>query len=85
MLAESVFAIPSVYKNFDMQFLDNFGLNTLINPQPGRFKVVFIQKAINLTLESGEGEKIVLVSKGIDEKGDVVSSFEYEWSLKVKR
>lgn len=83
-----------------MQNIDNCSekISMLVTGQKGTFhkkavgKILFncedggvIQKAINLTLESGEGEKIVLVSKGIDEKGDVVSAFEYEWSLKVKR
>jgi hypothetical protein len=43
-----------------------------------------IEKAINATIETGEGQNIVLTSQGIDESGDVVSSFEYEWSIKLK-
>lgn len=41
----------------------------------------YIEKAI----ETGEGQTFWLTSKGIDEKGDVVSVFEFEWSVKIKK
>jgi hypothetical protein len=39
-----------------------------------------LQKAIS----TGEGQQVVLHSKGIDESGAVVSVFEYQWSVKRK-
>jgi hypothetical protein len=44
-----------------------------------------IALAITNAIKSGEGEKIVLSSSGVDENGDVVSNFVYEWSIKVKK
>ncbi len=43
-----------------------------------------IAAAIQNTIKTGEGQTILLVSEGFDEKQDKVSRFEYEWSLKVK-
>ena len=43
-----------------------------------------IENAINTTIQTGEGQTIILTSQGIDESGDVVSTFEYEWSIKLK-
>lgn len=43
-----------------------------------------IASAVFAAIQSGEGQKITLVSVGIDESGDEVSRFEYEWSIKVK-
>ncbi len=43
-----------------------------------------IKIAIQKTIETGEGQVIVLTSTGINEDGVVVSKFEFEWSLKVK-
>ena len=43
-----------------------------------------IKDAISETLKTGEGQTIVLLSEGFDESGERVSSFEYEWSIKVK-
>lgn len=43
-----------------------------------------IQKAIADSVATGEGQKVVLSSKGIDAKGDEVSAFNFEWSVKVK-
>ncbi len=43
-----------------------------------------IKSAIFETIKTGEGQTVVLTSQGFDEQGDVVSTFEYEWSVKVK-
>lgn len=39
-----------------------------------------LQKAI----ETGEGQTLTMFSEGKDEKGDVVSKFQFTWSFKVK-
>jgi len=43
-----------------------------------------LKQAVQRSIQSKEGQTLRLISKGIDENGDVVSSFEYEWSIKVK-
>lgn len=35
-------------------------------------------------IETGEGRTIVLKSEGVDQAGDVVSSFEFTWTMKRK-
>lgn len=44
-----------------------------------------ISEKIREALATGEGENLVLSSKGVDEAGDVVSLFEFEWSLKRRK
>jgi hypothetical protein len=43
-----------------------------------------IDEAISKTIETGEGQKILMKSVGIDENGDQVSVYEFEWSIKLK-
>lgn len=43
-----------------------------------------IRAAINRSIQTGEGQKIVLVSEGTNSSGVVVSKFEFHWSLRVK-
>lgn len=43
-----------------------------------------IDAALQETLKTGKGQLIELDSVGIDEKGDEVSSFTYQWSIKLK-
>ncbi|WP_456421455.1 DUF4442 domain-containing protein [Lutibacter sp.] len=43
-----------------------------------------IDEALKRTIETGEGQTIVMNSVGVDEKGDQVSAYKYEWSLKLK-
>jgi len=43
-----------------------------------------IKKAIDTTIATGEGQTIIMKASGLDEQGDMVSNFEYEWSVKVK-
>ena len=43
-----------------------------------------IDKAIAATLETGEGQTFWMKSLGTNEEGVEVSSFEFEWTVKVK-
>ncbi len=43
-----------------------------------------IDDAIKKTIETGEGQTFWMKSIGIDEKGDKVSEFDFEWTLKLK-
>ena len=43
-----------------------------------------IKEAIQKTIATKEGQTITMKAEGIDEQGDTVSVFEYEWSVKVK-
>ncbi len=43
-----------------------------------------LQEAIQATIATGEGQTIWMKSIGIDQKGDQVSEFDFEWTLKVK-
>ncbi|QQX75846.1 MULTISPECIES: DUF4442 domain-containing protein [Aequorivita] len=45
---------------------------------------VMINEAINKTIATGKGQTIWMKSVGKDMAGDVVSTFEFEWTLKVK-
>ena len=43
-----------------------------------------INQAIQKTLQTGEGQVCLMRSKGVDQAGDLVSSFEFEWSVRLK-
>ena len=43
-----------------------------------------IAEAIRKSVETGEGQTIVLQSEGVNEEGISVSNWEFEWSIKVK-
>ncbi|KXO01090.1 thioesterase [Aequorivita aquimaris] len=43
-----------------------------------------INEAIDKTISTGKGQTIWMKSEGKDAAGDVVSTFEFEWTLKVK-
>ena len=43
-----------------------------------------IDAVLEKAIATGEGQKIVLKSVGKDEAGDVVSEWEFEWSIKLK-
>ncbi|MGS2761804.1 DUF4442 domain-containing protein [Sinomicrobium sp. M5D2P9] len=43
-----------------------------------------IEEALHNTVETGEGQTFWMQSVGTDEKGDVVSTFNFEWTVKVK-
>jgi hypothetical protein len=44
-----------------------------------------IRKAIEESVKTGEGQVITLTSEDVNEDGIVVSSFQFQWSLKVKQ
>ena len=43
-----------------------------------------IKNAIEKTIETGEGQTCWMKSVGKNSEGDVVSTFEFEWTVKVK-
>ncbi len=43
-----------------------------------------IDQAIQKTIATGEGQTFWMLSKGVDSSGDVVSTFEFEWTVKLK-
>lgn len=43
-----------------------------------------IDKAIEKTIATGEGQTVWMKSEGRDSAGDIVSSFEFEWTLKSR-
>lgn len=43
-----------------------------------------ISKAINKTIETGEGQTVWVTSEGRDSAGDLVSTFEFQWTLKLR-
>jgi hypothetical protein len=43
-----------------------------------------IDEAIKKTIETGDGQTIWMKSVGVNEEGIVVSTFNFEWSIKVK-
>ena len=73
-------------------------ISMLVTRQKGEFhkkamgKITFrcldgnkVHEAINRTIETGEGEVIHLISEGFNEQNEKVSSFEYEWSVRLKK
>ena len=43
-----------------------------------------IDEALKRTINTGEGQTVLMRSVGIDEQGDQVSEYEFEWSVKLK-
>lgn len=43
-----------------------------------------VHDAIERTHASGEGQTFWMTATGVDEAGDVVSTFDFEWSVKLK-
>ncbi len=41
-------------------------------------------EAIQKTIATGEGQTVWMQSIGVDEKGDQVSVFDFEWTVKLK-
>lgn len=74
-------------QNISMLVANNRG--TFLKKAQGRitFKCIdgdLVERAIKNTLASAEGEKLWMKSEGVDSKGDVVSVFNFEWTLKKK-
>ena len=58
----------------------------------GRGRIAFvcedgeaIDQKLQATLQTGEGQVIVLTAIATDAQGDIVSTFEFEWSIKLKK
>jgi len=75
----------------------NCNISTLVVEQHGNFskkatgKITFtcdegalIDQALKDAISSGEGQIIVLKATGIDEENELVSNFEFTWSIKLK-
>jgi len=75
----------------------NRNISTLVVEQHGVFtkkatgKITFscdegglIDQALKDAINSGEGQIIVLKAVGIDEENELVSNFEFTWSIKLK-
>ena len=45
---------------------------------------LLVKKAIEKSIETKEGQLIMMTSEGFNTEGVSVSKFEYEWSIKVK-
>ncbi|MFD1293603.1 DUF4442 domain-containing protein [Lutibacter holmesii] len=45
---------------------------------------VLIDAALKKTIETGEGQTIQMKSIGVNEAGEQVSSYQFEWSIKLK-
>lgn len=43
-----------------------------------------IDDALQKSIKTGEGQKVILSSKGVNSDGITVSEFSFEWSIKVK-
>lgn len=43
-----------------------------------------IDEVVKKAIETGEGQTIWLTSIGVNEKGEVVSTMQFEWTLKLK-
>jgi hypothetical protein len=43
-----------------------------------------LSKAMNQLIKTQKPQSILLTSKGIDQNGDIVSTFEFEWTLLLK-
>ena len=74
-------------KNISMLVANNKGSFT----KKARGRITFtchdgelIKNAIEKTIETGEGQTCWMKSVGKNSDGDVVSTFEFEWTVKVK-
>ena len=72
-------------------------ISMLVVKQEGSFhkkatgKIIFsclqgkeIDKVMAKAIETGEGQSIVLMAEGFNEENDMVSNFEFTWSIKLK-
>jgi hypothetical protein len=44
-----------------------------------------VAKVLQQAMHTGEAQEISLCSEGVDEEGDIVSKFSYQWSVKPKK
>lgn len=93
MAAELVTGILMMKKIQDL----NQNISMLVVHQNGSFfkkargRITFlcdegrlIDDVLNLAVQSGEGQTLVLKASGFDEENELVSTFEFTWSLKLK-
>ena len=72
-------------------------ISMLVTNYTGRFtkkavgKITFtcndgflIDEALKRTIATGEGQTIIMKSIGLNEQGEQVSEYEFEWSIKLK-
>lgn len=81
-------AIAECKRNISMLVLNNKA--TFSKKGTGRVTFLCTQgeqvsERIKQAVETGEPQKVWLESKGIDEAGDEVSTFYFEWTLLVKK
>ncbi len=74
-------------KNVSMLVTNQSG--TFTKKATGRIKFVCkdgdkVKQAIDQTIETGEGQNLMMTAEGFNEDNESVSKFEYEWSIKVK-
>lgn len=74
-------------QNISMLVANNKG--TFLKKAQGRITFTcidgaLVEEVIKYTLAGGEGQKLWMKSEGVDSKGDVVSVFNFEWTLKKK-
>jgi hypothetical protein len=43
-----------------------------------------LDEALSRTIETGEGQTILMKSEGVNENNEQVSAYEFEWSVKLK-
>lgn len=79
--------IQSTGKKISMLVTENRATYT----KKARGKITFtcidgllVDAVLEKAIASGEGETLTMTSVGVDEAGDVVSTFHFEWSVKLK-
>jgi len=83
-----------------IQGIENCGekISMLVQSQKGHFtkkatgRIRFVcndgkkvNAAIEKAIDTGEGQSLTLYAEGLDEAGERVSNFEYEWALKLRK
>jgi len=81
-------ALESEDSKFSTLVVDHRG--SFSKKATGRIKFIcqddiVIQEAIQEAKTTGEGVRLSLQSKGVDQHGDEVSSYEFTWSIKQKK
>jgi len=85
--AMMMYKIKESGKNISMLVANNNA--TFTKKATGRITFEFneghlIDQTINKAIKSGKGQTVWLKSNGINEEGILVSSFNFEWTIKVK-
>ncbi len=79
-IAESQRKVSMLVTNMDAEFTKKATGKILFHCEDGEL----IRKALTKAIETGEGQVVVVRARGVNSEGIVVSSFSFEWSLKVK-